>query len=162
MNAGLSRVRELSGHKKTIAIGAAIVVILIAVWSLIAQSGVLYRPDSLAGYFALIVPPNPNATPEQQFQDGIFGFDRLALNGDGTFRLGGLRGRWRRSGSTLRLEPETIPKPEEFYSKTSMVSTLSTLFKPTEFTISSDEKRITVVNAANGPLEFVKTTDVMR
>ena len=149
--------------KATMLVGvAAALAILLTITYLLFASGVIRSVDNLKGYYAIQVNPAPDAPPDKQGGNMVFGFERLSLNEDHTFRLGFLRGNWRRLGSSLTLTPVTIPAPEQFYAQTTMAEALSVLFKPTDFTVSGDGKTLTAVNPANDPLVFTKTGDGLR
>ena len=156
----LSQLRDLSGNKRNIAIGAVVLLIIFAIWSILLQTGVIGGPDVQAGYYVLQINMDPNATKDQQSENAVFGFERLALNGDGTFRLGSLRGNWRRSGSSVTLNPTALPSMDMFYPKTSMVQTLSIMLKSCDFSVSKDGKILTAVNPTNGPLVWTKVNEV--
>ncbi len=158
----LTDLRELSGSKKIAVIFAAAAIIVVVIGFLLSKSGLIGGPDSVAGYFLIQVNPTSESAKSDPFRDAIWGFERFALNGDRTFRLGGLRGTWKRSGSTLTLNPTVSPKPEEFYAKTSMAQAITILLKPSEFKISTDEKTLTAVSPTNGPIVFVKSNDIFR
>lgn len=145
-------------QRKVVAIVAA-VVILLGVWSLLSQTGVLTRRDSLAGGFAIGMNPAPDATQEQRMQDIVFGFERLVLNRDHTFYLGFLKGDWSRSGDTLSLTPTSAPPADQFYAKTSMATALSALLKPSTFKITENEKKLTLENPTNGPVVLTKAIE---
>jgi len=159
---GLPYIRDLSGSKGNVAIAIIAVIILVAVFSVLSQMGLFSHIDAQAGYYALQVNPAPDAPQDQQFQNSVFGFDRLALNSNGTFRMGFLKGNWNRSGTSVTLDPTSIPPADQFYSKTSMAQALSILFKQAEFTVSADGKKLTADHpSAYGPVVFTKTNDIV-
>ncbi len=140
----------------------AAVLILLAAARLLTAAGILGGYDDLSGYFMLQVNPASDATPEQTQETMIFGMQRLALNTNHTFRFATLLGNWSRSGDRLSLEPTSVPPADTFFTKTTMGSALSILLKPSEFTVSADEKTLTIVNPTNGPVVFRKTGDSLR
>ncbi len=158
----LSQLRELSGTKKTVVLSVVGVLILFAIWSLLSQTGVIGGPDIQAGYYALQVNQDANASQDQITNNNVFGFEKLAMNADGTFRLGFLRGTWKHSGSTLTLNPQSLPAGDQFYNKTSMHDALMIMLKSCDFTVSADGKTLTAVNAANGPIIWNKVGEVLK
>ena len=154
--------REMLEKQKTVVSVIAAVLILIAAWRILTQVGVLGGPDSLKGYYALQVNNDPNASPDKQAGNMVFGFEKFVLSEDHTFRLGFLRGNWRRSGDSISLEPTSVPSKDQFYAQTTMADALSILLKPTDFKVSADEKTLTAVNPTNGPVVFVKVSEGLR
>jgi len=153
-------VEALEKHK-WIVVAAAVVAIGGAAAKLLAGTGVLAGTDNLQGYYQVKVNPVAAGSPNMA-GDMVFGFERLALNDDHTFRLGFLRGNWHHHGAIVTLEPTALPTKEQFYPQTTMVDTLSILLKPADFRVSTDGKTLTAAKPTGGPLIFVKSADGLR
>jgi len=151
-----------SSPKKMLVAGLSTLIIIVAIGILLSQAGVaIGGHDSMAGYYAMQCNPDPNATPDQVSENGVFAFDKILLDDDHTFRMGALKGSWSSHGDTLTLSPAN--KPEALYPKTSMSKTLSVLIqKPTDFKISSDGKSISAINAPDGPIVMTKVREIFR